>query len=170
MNFKGTAGFDPAKLQGQFDFPAGAPVKEGLYDLCMCDFDGDKKVDVATANDNTAFLSIYPNSSTPGTVAFPAKIQLNIASKSQHIKCGDLNGDGKPDLVATEKDGATDKVFILKNNSAGVGNFAFSAPLIVTLPGKRPKRIEIADLDLDGKPEVILTSQGNNSVRISKPK
>lgn len=165
LNFKGTAGFDPAKLQGQFDFPAGAPTKEGLYDLCLCDFDGDKKVDVATANDNTSFVNIFPNNSTPGTVAYPSKIALNIASRSLHIKCGDLNGDGKPDLVATES-GATDKVFIMKNNSSGTGNFAFSAPLIVTLAGKRPKRIEIADLDLDGKPEVVLTSQGNNSVNV----
>lgn len=165
LNFGGTAGFDPAKLQGQFDFPGGAPVKEGLYDLCMCDFDGDKKVDVATANDNTSFINIFPNNSTVGTVAFPSKIALNIASKSLHVKCGDLNGDGKPDLVATEP-GATDKVFVLKNNSTGTGSFAFSAPLTITLPGRRPHRIEIADLDLDGKPEVILSSRGNNSITV----
>jgi len=165
LNFRGSAGFDVAKLQGQFDFPAGAPTKEGLYDLCMCDFDGDRKVDVATANDNTAFVNIFPNASTPGTIAFPSKIALNIASRSLHIKCGDLNGDGKPDLIATES-GTTDKVFILKNNSTGAGSFAFSAPLTITLAGKRPKRIEIGDLDLDGKPEVVLTSQGNNSVTV----
>ena len=105
------AGFDLANLQGQFDFPAGAPTKDGLYDLCMCDFDGDKKVDVATANDNTSFVNIFPNTSTPGTVSFPSKIAVNIASRSLHIKCGDLNGDGKPDLVATES-GTTDKVFV----------------------------------------------------------
>ena len=154
-----------ANLQGQYDFPAGIPTTEGLYDLCMCDFDGDSKVDVATANDNTAFVNIFPNSSTPGVVSFPAKLALNIASRSLHIKCGDLNGDGKPDLIATES-GTTDKIFIMKNNSAGTGSFAFSAPLTVTLAGKRPKRIEIADLDLDGKPELIVTAQGSNTVAV----
>jgi gliding motility-associated-like protein len=163
LNFSGTAGFDISNLQGQFNFPAGAPATEGLYDLCMCDFDGDKKVDVATASDNYKYINIYPNGSTVGTIAFPSKIAINIASLSLHIKCGDLNGDGKPDLVATES-GATDKVFILKNGSTGVGNFTFSPPSTVTLPGKRPKRIEIADLDLDGKPEVLITSQGSNTV------
>jgi gliding motility-associated-like protein len=165
LNFRGYAGFDLANLQGQFDFLAGAPTKDGLYDLCMCDFDGDKKVDVAVANDNTSFINIFPNTSTPGTVAFSTKIAQNIAARSLHIKCGDINGDGKPDLVATES-GTTDKVFVMKNNSTGTGSFAFSAPLIITLGGKRPKRIEIADLDLDGKPEVVITSIGNNSVTV----
>jgi gliding motility-associated-like protein len=163
LNYNGTAGFDLSNLQGQFNFPAGAPASEGLYDLCMCDFDGDKKVDVATANDNYKYINIYPNGSTVGSVAFPSKVATNIASLSLHIKCGDLNGDGKPDLIATES-GATDKVFILKNGSTGIGNFTFSPPTTVTLTGKRPKRIEIADLDLDGKPEVLITSQGGNVV------
>ena len=165
LNFNGTPPFDLTNLQGQYDFPAGVPTTEGLYDLCMCDFDGDKKVDVATANENTAFINIFPNASTPGVVSFPGKFAVNIASRSLHIKCGDLNGDGKPDLIATES-GTTDKVFILKNNSAGAGSFAFSVPLTMTLAGKRPKRIEIADLDLDGKPDVIITAQGSNTVTV----
>lgn len=165
LNFRGDAAFALANLQGQYDFPAGVPTTEGLYDLCMCDFDGDKKVDVATANDNTAFIHIFPNSSTPGTVSFPTKFAVNIASRSLHIKCGDLNGDGKPDLIATES-GTSDKIFVLKNNSTGPTSFAFSAPLTITLAGKRPKRIEIADLDLNGKPELIITSQANNTVTV----
>lgn len=165
LSFNGAPGFSLANLEGQYDFPAGVPTTEGLYDLCMCDFDGDKKVDIATANDNTAFINIFPNNSSPGVVSFPTKIALNIASRSLHIKCGDLNGDGKPDLIATES-GTSDKVFIMKNNSSGPGNFAFSAPLTIALAGKRPKRIEIADLDLDGKPEVIISAQGSNTIAV----
>ena len=165
LNYNGTPGFELSNLQGQLNFPAGAPASEGLYDLCMCDFDGDKKVDVATANDNFKFINIYPNGSTIGAVSFPSKTAVNIASLSLHIKCGDLNGDGKPDLIATES-GSTDKVFILKNGSTGPGNFSFTPPVPVTLAGKRPKRIEIADMNADGKPEVIVTSQGVNTVTV----
>ena len=165
LNFNGTPGFELTNLQGQLNFPAGAPVAEGLYDFCMCDFDGDKKVDVATANDNFKFINIYPNGSSIGAVSFPSKTAVNIASLSLHIRCGDLNGDGKPDLIATES-GVTDKVYILKNSSTGIGNFSFTPPLPVTLAGKRPKRIEIADMNLDGKPEVIITAQGSNTVTV----
>jgi len=139
LNFSGEGAFDPNDLQAQLDFPAGAPATEGLHDMCLCDFDGDKRVDVAGSNDNSGFLTIVSNGSSPGTINFPVKFASNIASRSLHIRCGDLNGDGKPDLVATES-GTSDKVFIIKNNSSGPGNFAFSAPSIITLSGKRPKR------------------------------
>lgn len=165
LNFNGEGAFDPAELQGQFNFPTGAAATEGLHDMCMCDFDGDKRVDVAASNDNSGFLTIISNGSTPGTLNFPVKFASNIASRSMHIRCGDLNGDGKPDIVATEN-GTTDKVFIIKNNSSGPGNFAFSAPSIIALSGKRPRRVEIADLDLNGKPEVLVTSQATNTVTI----
>lgn len=165
LNFGGTPGFEAGNLQGQFNFPGGAPASEGLYDLCMCDFDGDKKVDVATASDNFKYINIYPNGSSIGTISFPSKTSVNIGALSLHIKCGDLNGDGKPDLVATEN-GTTDRVFILKNGSTGPGSFSFSTPLPFTLAGKRPKRIEIADMNADGKPEVLVTSQGKNTVTV----
>lgn len=165
LSFNSPTGFDPTRLQGQFDFPVGPAVFDGLYDLCMCDFDGNQKTDVATANDNSAFLNVYENTSTgPGNVNFGVKHAINILSKTLHVKCGDLNGDGKPDLVATES-GTNDKVFILRNASSGAGNFAFNTQSI-TLTGKRPKRIEIADLDRDGRPEIILSTEGSKSLTI----
>lgn len=165
LSFSGDGAFNPADLQAQQNFPAGAPATEGLHDMCMCDFDGDKRVDVAASNDNSGFLTIISNGSSAGSINFPVKFASNIASRSLHIKCGDLNGDGKPDIVATEN-GTTDKVFIIKNNSSGPGNFAFSAPTIIPLAGKRPRRVEIADLDLNGKPEVMVSSAATNTVTL----
>lgn len=164
LNFSGDGAFDPANLQGQYDFPAGVATADGLYDLCTCDFDGDKRVDVAGANNNLGFLTIVSNASSPGSLSFPNKYLINIASRSLNLRCGDLNGDGKPDIVATEST-TSNKVFILRNTSTGAGNFTFSTS-IVTLAGKRPRRVEIADLDLDGKPEVILSSQTTNTVTV----
>jgi gliding motility-associated-like protein len=165
LSFNGNPGFNLSNLQGQFDFPATTASFEGLYDLCMCDFDGDKKIDVVTANDNSSFINVYLNTSSgPGNVNFGAKNQISVLARTLQVKCGDLNGDGKPDIVATES-GTNDKVFILKNNTVTPGSPTFSSQ-IFTLTGKRPKRIELADLDLDGRPEIILSTQGSNSVSI----
>ncbi len=158
LSFGGILGFNPTNLQGQTDFPA----ESGLYDICMGDFDGDKKVDIAAANDNSTFLDIIPNTSSGvGNVNF-GKIQIALGARSLHITCGDLNGDGKLDIVASEA-GTGDRVFILQNTSAGTGSFTFLQTEIKFV-GKKTKRVEIADLDLDGKPELIVTDVKNNNV------
>lgn len=162
LSYGGNHPFSNANLEGQFDFDA----EKGLYDLCMCDFDGDNRVDVATASDNSSSIKILPNNSTgPGNVSFNSAFpSLPLATRTIHSRCGDLNGDGKPDLVVSEG-GDGDRIFIFKNNSTGAGNFNFSSQSI-TLSGRKTKRIEIADLDLDGKPELIITDQGSNLISI----
>ncbi len=157
LSFAGPQGFNPASLQGQFDFPS----ESGLYEICMCDFDGDKKIDMATASDNANFLDIIPNTSSGvGNVNF-GKIQIALGTTSLHITCGDINGDGKPDMVASEA-GIGNRIFILQNTSAGPGSFTFTKTEI-SFPGKKTKRVEIADLDLDGKPELIVSDANLNS-------
>jgi gliding motility-associated-like protein len=158
LSYGGVLGFNPVNLQGQFDFPA----ESGLYDICMCDFDGDKRVDMAAANDNATILDIIPNTSSGvGNVNF-GRTQIALGARSLHVTCGDINGDGKPDMVASEA-GTGDRIFIFQNTSAGAGSFTFTRTE-VSLAGKKTKRIEIADLDLDGKPELIVSDAKNNNI------
>ncbi len=161
LSYGGANPFSAASLVGQPDFNA----ESGLYDLCMCDLDGDAKVDIAAANDNANSISVFPNSSSgAGNINF-GKIPILLNVRSIHIKCGDLNGDGKPDLVVSEG-GDGNRIFIFQNGSSGIGNFSFVALPPIVLTGRKTKRVEIADLDLDGKPELIVTDQGSNIVAV----
>src|SRR5690606_29040607 len=152
-------------LEGQFNFPTTAPAKDGLNDLCICDFDSDGRNDIGVVNENSGFIMMYPNNSSgPGNISFGNKFAINTFSQTLHIKCADLNGDGKPEIIATEG-GSGNKIFILRNTSTGPGSFLFSTQSI-TISGSQLKQIEVADLDLDGKPELIATSQSTNTIRI----
>lgn len=159
INFQGDgSGFSIANLQGQYDFPGTPPGSaEGLFDLCMCDLDGDGKTDVAAAKTGVQAIEYYINASpAPGTIAFN-KASTGTSYNLRHVQCGDLNGDGKPDLIATDAD-SNGKLLIFKNNSTP-GAVSIASQPAITFPGKTPKRMEIADLDLDGKPELIITDE-----------
>jgi gliding motility-associated-like protein len=99
-----------------------------------------------------------------GNISFN-RIPFLIGTRSIHAKCGDLNGDGKPDLVVSEGGANGDRIYLFRNTSTGAGVFTFSIQS-VTLAGKKVKRTDIADLDNDGKPELIVTNQTGNNVTV----
>lgn len=162
LSFGGEHGFGAANLEGQKDFNA----ETGLYDLCLCDFNRDGKTDIATANDNSNSLTVLANTSTGTGIANTnfTKIPILLNARSLHTTCGDLNGDGKLDLVISEGGSTGDRVFVFQNTSTGAA-ITFS-PQFIKLAGKKVKRVKISDLDLDGKPELIVTNQSGNNITV----
>ncbi|MEI9921790.1 MAG: FG-GAP-like repeat-containing protein [Bacteroidota bacterium] len=141
-------------------------AETGLYDLCMCDLDGDGLSDVAGANAGGVSapangVSVFRNTTaTPGTFSFAPKVSFLPSTKTLNIKCGDLNGDGKKELIISESDPGT-RVFILKNTSTP-GNLSFTSQNL-SIAGTSPKRVDLADLDGDGLPELVVTDQNTGN-------
>lgn len=161
LSFSGTTPFDASKLGAQQDFNADSE----LYDHCLCDFDVDGRVDIATANRSSSNISILQNTSTGvGNINFTT-LQKAVGFGTLQIKCSDLNSDGLPDIVATEGTKlATDtRVFLLQNT--GGMNFSIQS---ILLTEATTAKIDIADLDRDGKPEVVFTDQTNDQIHILK--
>ncbi|HEY9008962.1 MAG TPA: FG-GAP-like repeat-containing protein [Ohtaekwangia sp.] len=162
LSFSGKHPFNTASLSTQSDFDA----EKGLYDHCLCDLDNDGKPDIATANNGNNNITILRNTSTVGGSISFTKIPFALGTFSLHVRCGDLNGDGKQDLVVTEGTTAlSDRVFVLQNTSSGPGNINFNT-IPIKLTGRKNTKIEIADLDLNGKPEVLITDQGSSTISI----
>ncbi len=163
LSFSGKHPFNVSNLNSQIDFVTGID----LYDVCLCDMDNDGKSDMATANKAENSISIMRNTSTGvGNINF-TEIPFAIGFPTLHIRCGDLNGDGKQDLVLTQggTSSVRDQLFILQNTSAGAGSFTFTMQSI-KLTGRKNSKADIADLDLDGKPEIIVTDEGSNTVAV----
>ena len=156
-SYGGSFGIDMSKIEDQADFGA----ESGLFDLCLCDLDGDGLNDVASTSTKANAVSVALNLSTPGNLNF-ISINTSLGVSVLNITCGDLDGDTKPELVFSQDNG--ELIFILVNQSTP-GNPVFNGQQFA-LSGNANKRIAINDLDKDGKPELIVTNQVNNTVSV----
>ncbi len=159
ISYSGTA-FDETAFSAPIDYPSTSE----LYDLAISDLDLDGKTDIITANRNSTSVTLLVNNSTLTTISFAAS-NSSIASKTVNVTCGDLNGDGKPEILLSKSGTPGDRIFVLKNQSTP-GNISFAAPKYFLVNGDIARRIAVQDLDRDGKPDVVVTNQDNNTVTV----
>src|SRR3954447_25181721 len=84
-------------------FPVGPNNGTGIKPVSVAvgDFDGDGRLDAATANQDSHNLVSVLRGNGDGT--FLTSADINIGRKSDFIKAADLNADGRLDLVTANK-------------------------------------------------------------------
>lgn len=131
--------------------------------LKIIDLDGDGLSDllIANASDNT--VSVFRNTSTNTTLGFAAKINFPVGGTPVAISVGDLDGDGRPDLVVVNRFSNTVSVF--QNNTTNGGAITFLTNKDFATDNT-PNSISIADIDGDGRPDIIIVNLMSNTISI----
>jgi hypothetical protein len=128
------------------------------------DLDQDGKIDLAVANTNSNSVSVFRNVSTgPGDINYDTKVDFTTGTMPYEVSIGDLDGDGKADLVVENSGSNTLSVF--RNTSTGPGNINYGAKVDFTT-GVLPFGLSIGDLDGDGKTDLAVVNETDNTVSI----
>lgn len=130
------------------------------------DFDNDGKPDLVVTNTNANSLSVFANAGTAATVKLKSPITLATGLNPSGVAIGDLDGDGKLDIAVAI--GGSNTIYLFRNTSSG-GNMSFAGPdSILSTPS--PKNIAIADIDGDGRAEIIAAPDTTNKIDIFRNK
>lgn len=141
----------------QFSVVGDLPTGDNPGRLYTGDFDQDGKLDLllyhGTGTNNT-LLIIFHNTSTVGNISF-TRIDLTNPSATTVATIADLDGDGKPEIITTSETGNRFSIFKNIHTSGALTAASFATPFNTTVTA--PRGITTGDLNLDGKPEIILT-------------
>jgi hypothetical protein len=130
--------------------------------LQAVDVDGDGKTDLVVANDGANSISIYRNTSSVGSITFASRIDSSIGQQPKHVVCGDLDGDGKPDIITTNQNANSLSIF-RNTSSSGVVSLA---PKVTLTDTGGPFYAALGDLDGDGKLDIIVANIGTNKISV----
>lgn len=104
------------------------------------------------------FVVTYDGMALPG-----AKTDFTAGSQPSSVAAGDLDNDGKADLVVANKNSKSISIF--RNNGANQGTISLQTKADHTAANK-PVSVAIGDLDNDGKLDVAVADQSGNFVSI----
>ncbi|HZU98222.1 MAG TPA: VCBS repeat-containing protein, partial [Planctomycetota bacterium] len=156
---------DPAH-PGSFLAPTTYTVGANPACVVVADLDHDGRPDLAVALDtNSKVMIMLQDPANPGK--FLPGTSYGAGAEPQFLALGDLNGDGWLDIATANPDSGTASVSILLADPAHPG--AFLAPTVLT-GGTTEMSVVVADLDGDGKLDVVASSRDSNDVSVWRGK
>jgi hypothetical protein len=139
-----------------FTAPQSFATGQDPVSVVVGDFNGDGKPDLAVANKTDNTVSVFLNTTPTGTstVSFAAPQTFAVGNAPVSVATADLNGDGKPDLVVANMNGASVSVLV-NTTPAGAGTVSLAAQQTFSV-GSSPDDVIAADFNGDGQPDLAV--------------
>lgn len=135
--------------------------------ITTADFDGDGKLDIALGYGSAGtFISVFRNTSTIGNLSF-TKQDFASPAFCNGLEVGDVDGDGKPEIVSINNPSGSNGSFSVYRNTGSSGIISFSAAVTFSLGTTVPKILSLADVNLDNKIDIVISRTGAANATLS---
>lgn len=149
---------------GAFDGGTDIAVADGPAAVAVNDVDGDGRLDLVTADSTGQTISILLQDKTAaGTFAGPSTIMVGPMPVALGVR--DFDKNGRPD-VAVAVQGAM-RLSLIKSAIADECDPGFTG-VIALSTAKAPRRLRVADVNADGKPDLLTVNRDSNSLSLFK--
>lgn len=151
---------ETAIASGTFSPAVTTSVGGHPNEVVIADLNGDGRNDIVLA-DETANAGRVVVLLQDGTAIahFGTPIALSTVDAVAGVTVGDLNGDGKPDIVAATADanGNNGHAVVFLQDAANPGTFLAASTFA---GGAQPTAVKIVDIDGDGLPDIVASNAG----------
>jgi FG-GAP-like repeat len=139
-------------------FLPASPVHAGTTPVAVAvaDFNGDGKLDMATADGAGSRVSLFLGDGS-GNFAAPVSFPTGVGPSS--LAAGDFNGDGRLDLVVVNNGGGNVSVLL------GNGHGGFAAPINLGA-GTSPYAVTIGDFNHDARLDFAVANTTRDDVSV----
>ena len=141
---------------------SGSLQVAGAVAMQIVDVDGDTTPDLlfAVSGGSSGTLNVYRGTLTASGVSYALLQSLPAGQDPSALGAGNLNGGGPLDAVVTDR--AANQIRLYR----GIGGGGFEQPQAPLSTGSSPNGVLLADLDRDGRDDIVTTNAGNGSVTV----
>ena len=156
---------------GTFQSPVayGTGTSNPTYSVAVADLNGDGKPDIVAASSCISNISCVSSAAVllnngDGTFK-PAVNYPTNGQAARSVTIGDVNGDGKPDIVVANSCASGDSY--CTSGTLGVllgnGDGTFRPVVTYATGGQYPTSVAVGDLNKDGRPDIVVSNYQTTS-------
>ncbi|MBA3900010.1 MAG: VCBS repeat-containing protein, partial [Bacteroidetes bacterium] len=140
-------------------------TSSGPIALALADIDGDGKTDIILSYHISNTIAVLRNTSTVNNISFATELTFAAGLEPFGLAIGDLDMDGKADIVVTNWNGGNASGVSILRNIGSVGTINFGTPTYLA-SGTGPQGAAIGDLNGDGKPDLVVVNRSSRIVSV----